>query len=43
MAAETLKQLEGLFLTADADESGALGREELAQVLVKFYRQGWST
>ena len=40
MAKEVLDQLEGLFLAADADESGALDTTELIKVVSQYYRGG---
>jgi len=39
-AAEILQSLEGLFLSADKDESGALDIEELTQVVGQWYKKG---
>ena len=39
-AEEVLEQLEGLFLAADTDESGALETPELIKVVGQYYRAG---
>jgi len=39
-ASAVLDQLEGLFLTADADESGSLEAQEVIKVVGQYYRAG---